>query len=180
MSVHSSYSLGPVVFSHLEIEQAVMQYAQKINKLYHGKKLVVIGILNGAVFFVVKFLQHLQIDIELDFLAVSSYQSQSKKEKIKFYKEIKLDLRDKNILVLEDIIDSGSTCRLVGEFIQTFAPRSLRFCSLISLQSAQNRSTNYDFLFQTTPRWLVGFGLDINEQYRHLPDIHELILGKPS
>lgn len=122
--------LHEVVFSHSLIISRIEEYARFLNQFYAQKKLCIIIVLNGAAFFAVHLISNLTMEIEIDFIAVSSYRFNSKKE-TKFYKELKINVTNRHLLVVEDIVDSGQTFQIVRRFAQDLKPQSIRFCSLV-------------------------------------------------
>lgn len=132
--------LKEIIFSNKLILEKISEYAKKLNKIYAKEKLVIISVLNGSVFFTTRLASLLKIDLEIDFIAVSSYNDNKKKSKTHFYKELKINIANKNVLIIEDIIDSGKTIGLVYEFLKKLNPKHIRLCSLI--MSGKNRKTN--------------------------------------
>ena len=168
--------LNQIVFSHRLIIDKIEAYARLLNKTYAGKKLFIITVLNGAAFFAIHLISNLTMNVEMDFIAVSSYQKNSKRE-AKFYKELKIDVQNQHLLVIEDIVDTGQTFQIVHQFVQNLKPKSVRFCSLVKGFKITNQHlpSKIDFLLTLQEDlWIVGFGLDFNEQFRNLKDIYSL------
>lgn len=168
--------LDKVVFPHALILGKIKEYANFLNTTYSGKKLFIITVLNGAAFFAVHLISSLTLEVEIDFIAVSSYQANFKK-KAKFYKEIKINVTNQHLLIVEDIVDSGETLQRVADFAQTLKPKSVRFCSLVKGAKIKQAllPTPIDFLLTLpTDVWIVGFGIDFEEKFRNLKDIYSL------
>lgn len=122
--------LDQIIFPYSLIIKSIEKYATFLNKFYHHQKLSVIAVLNGAAFFAVHLISNLVVDVEVDFVAASSYQGGTK-TKTKFYKETKIDITNRHLLLIEDIIDTGKTARIVYDFFLTLKPRSIRLCALV-------------------------------------------------
>ncbi len=172
--------IGKVRFSHQEILNAIKQYAEKINRLYDGKELLIISVLTGAIYFTVHLTYYLKVNFNLDFVAASSYRGAEQTKKVKFHKQT-IPLKNKNVLVLEDIVDGGLTMKTIMQYVVSQKPKTIRFCSLVSFLTLKNDGQYIiDYLFSSINKpWLVGFGFDYCSRYRNLPDIHEFF-PKPS
>ena len=172
--------LDQVVFTRHLIMAKIRKYAQFLNQTYQQQNLVIIAVLNGAAFFLVYLTRYLKINFQLDFVAVSSYQSNSKKA-IKFYKEIKINVANQNLLLVEDIVDSGQTCQIIYQFFQKLQPKSIRFCALVKGFQVKKEQLPcaVDFLLSLPQNvWIVGFGIDFEEQFRNLADIYSIRWSK--
>lgn len=166
---------GDIVFSRLEIEDRVAALARTISQDYRGHNPVLIGTLKGSFVFLADLVRHLDLAVKVDFARLSSYRGKISSGKISFLYKPRIYLRDQDVLVVEDIVDSGLTARSLIQFLEHEQPASLRLCALIDKPWYRERAVEIDYLGFTAPdKFLVGYGLDYNEEYRHLPDIYAL------
>lgn len=164
------------LYSQREIQKRVKELAGSISKDYREEELIVIGVLKGAFVFMSDLVRNLSIPVKLDFVRLASYGSQSKRQgKIRFTKAIELPIRDKHILVVEDIVDSGLTLKFLQEFLNKENPKSVRICALIDKTERREVPITIDYFGFSIPKgFIVGYGLDFDEQYRHLPGLYHL------
>lgn len=167
-----------VMISADEIQAKVKQLGEKINHHYaqSDKELVLIGLLRGSVIFMADLCRCIEKPHELDFMTVSSYGSSTVSSRdVKILKDLDGEIHGKDVLVIEDIIDSGNTLSKVLEILQTRQPNSIELCTLVSKPSRREIDLEVKFLgFEVEDRFIVGYGLDYNQQYRHLPFIGEI------
>jgi hypoxanthine phosphoribosyltransferase len=165
------------LFTRREIQNRIKDLAKAISRDYKNEELVLVGILKGAFIFLSDLARHLTIPVKLDFVRLASYGSQTKSQgKVKITKSIELPIRDKHILIVEDIVDSGLTLRYLLDFLQKENPRSIRICALIDKTERREVSLAIDYVGFSIPKgFLVGYGLDFDEQYRHLPALYHLV-----
>ena len=164
------------LYSPREIQKRVKELARIISKDYKEEELVLIGVLKGAFVFMSDLARNLTIPVKLDFVRLASYGSGSKSQgKIRFTKAIELPIRGKHILVVEDIVDSGLTLKFLQEFLKKENPKSVRICALIDKNERREVSITVDYCGFSVPKgFIVGYGLDFDEQYRHLPGLYHL------
>ena len=169
--MHSELSL---LVSHGVIEENVSRLAAQITADYRGRPLVAIGILKGAFIFMADLVRQIGIPLEIDFMAVSSYGSGTESSRcITMVKEPSSDVRGKDVLVVEDIVDSGNTVSFVMQHLRARGACSVRLCALADKPSRRETCVVIDYLGFTVPdRFLVGYGLDFDNKYRCLPDIY--------
>jgi hypoxanthine phosphoribosyltransferase len=162
-----------VLITSEQIEARTKELAEQINRDYAGKELVVVCILRGAVIFCADLFKRLEMDAELDFLALSSYGAgTSSSGEVKLIKDMTSPVKDKNVLVIEDIIDTGLTLSYILELIWARKPASVKLCSLLDKPSRRLVKLSGDYVgFEIPNEFVVGYGLDYNEKYRNLPDI---------
>jgi hypoxanthine phosphoribosyltransferase len=164
------------LYSQREIQKRVKELALSISKDYKKEELILIGVLKGAFVFMSDLARNLSIPVKLDFVRLASYGSQSQSQgKIRLTKSIELPIRDKHILVVEDIVDSGLTLKFLQEFLMKENPRSVRICALIDKSERREVPITVDYCgFSISKGFIVGYGLDFDEQYRHLPGLYHL------
>ena len=167
-----------ILISAEEIQTKVQELGQKINAHYANsdKELVLIGLLRGSVLFMADLCRTIHKPHELDFMTVSSYGGGTVSSRdVKILKDLDGEIRGKDVLVVEDIIDSGNTLNKVMEILQTREPNSIELCSLISKPSRREIELEVKFMgFEIEDKFIVGYGLDYDQKYRHIPFIGEI------
>lgn len=167
------YKLTGVMFSQEEIEAKVIELAKQIEKDYKGQDLLLVGILKGASVFVADLMRNIDLNVNIDFMSVSSYGSGTVSSgTVKILKDLDVDIKDKNVLIVEDIIDSGITLRNLYDTLMTREPRSLKLCTLLNKPARKKVDVDVDYVgFVIEDKFIVGYGIDYDEKYRNLPYI---------
>ena len=167
-----------IMISSEEIQAKVKQLGEKINAHYaqSDKELVLIGLLRGSVIFMADLCRAIEKPHELDFMTISSYGCGTVSTRdVKILKDLDGEIHGKDVLVVEDIIDSGNTLSKVVEMLKTRNPNSIELCTLVSKPSRREIDLEVKFLgFEVEDRFIVGYGLDFDQKYRHLPFIGEI------
>ena len=163
------------LISELEISRQVKKIGRKISKDYKNKDLVLVGILKGSFIFLSDLTRQISIDHEIDLIGASSYKGTSSTGQIIFTKQPDLELENRDILLVEDIVDTGNTLLKIIEFVELLNPRSIKICSLIDKHERREVQIKVDYsCFLLDKGFIVGYGLDYNEKYRNLPAIYDL------
>lgn len=166
--------LKPVVLiTKEEIHREVFRLAQEISIDYQGKNPLLLGILKGSFVFMADLVRLLEIPVEIEFVTLSSYGSAKVNSgKIKFVKGVRSPMKGRDILIIEDIVDSGlSISHLLG-YLNKKKPASVKLCALLDKPARRKIAVPIDYLGITLPdRFVVGYGLDLDEKFRNLPDI---------
>jgi len=164
------------VLSRAEIAQKVKILAQRISEDYAGKELIGIGVLKGSFIFLADLLRELTIPVQVDFVRLASYGSNTTSSgTIRITKETELDIRDRDVLIVEDIIDSGLTIAYLLEHLKSFSPKSLKVCTFIDKTERREVQVPIDYAGLVVEHgFLVGYGLDFDEKYRTLPAIYRI------
>ena len=167
------YKLTGVMLSQEEIENKVTELAKQIEKDYEGQDLLLVGILKGASVFVADLMRKINLNVNIDFMSVSSYGSGTVSSgTVKILKDLDVDIKDKNVLIVEDIIDSGITLRNLYDTLMTREPRSLKLCTLLNKPARKKVDVNVDYVgFVIEDKFIVGYGIDYDEIYTNLPYI---------
>jgi len=165
--------LKKVLLSEEQIKITVQELAEKINKDYEGKKLLVVIILKGSFVFAADLIRKINLPLELDFMVVSSYGAGTESSGIvKIIKDLNESVKGKNVLVIEDILDSGITLSNLLEVLKVRQPESLEICTLLNKPERRKAKVNAKYIGCDIPdEYIVGYGLDFDEQYRNLPYI---------
>jgi hypoxanthine phosphoribosyltransferase len=159
-----------------EIKKRVSELAQQIEKDYESKNPVLIGILKGAFVFLSDLVRELNIPLEIDFMSVSSYGSSTRTSGIvKIEKDLDKDIKDRHVILVEDILDTGLTLHYLLETLQARQPASLEVCTLLLKEGKQQVEFSPKYVGFTIPdEFVVGYGLDYAGQFRHLPSIYAI------
>ena len=162
--------ISKTLISKEEIENKISEIATKINDKYEEEELVVIGILNGAFIVVSDLAKQLQLDVTFDFMSIKSYYGSESSGQIKIVKDLEYDITDKNVLIVEDIYDTGLTLSNLKKLLESRNPKSIEiFCMFVKKDVAEDPiEINYSG-FEIGPEFVVGYGLDYNGKYRELP-----------
>jgi len=165
-----------LVLSSQQIHARVAELAAKISADYTGKDLVMIGVLNGAFIFLADLARAVAIPHQIDFIRVASYgQSNTSSGTIQLTKDVEIDIRGKDVLLVEDIVDTGATLAWLTQNFKKRQAASVRICSLIDKKERRETEVAVDYIgFTLEKGFLVGYGLDYAEQYRYLPEIYSL------
>jgi hypoxanthine phosphoribosyltransferase len=165
------------MISQEEIKARVQKTGEQIAEDYKDLDLVLIGVLKGSFVFLADLTREIPIDHEIDLIGASSYEGTKSTKQIVFTKQPDLELEGRDVLLVEDIVDTGNTLLKIVEFVQLLNPRSIRICSLIDKQERREVEINVNYAcFSLDKGFIVGYGLDYNEKYRNLPAIYDLKL----
>lgn len=160
-----------------QIQEQIVKTAKQIDQDYFGKDLVLVGILKGSFLFLSDLSRKISVSHEIDFIGASSYSGTTSTGKIQFTKTPDLNLENRDILLVEDIVDTGNTLVSIIDYIEKKAPNSLKICTLIDKHERRKLNINVNYsCFSLEKGFIVGYGLDYNEKYRHLPAIYDLKL----
>lgn len=162
-----------VLITQDQIRQEVARLAAEISRDYQGKQPLLIGILKGSFVFMADLIRQLQLPVEVDFIKLSSYGSGMETSgKVRVVQGLKAPIKGRDVLVVEDIIDTGLTISFLMDYLRRKKPASLKLCALTDKPSRHRTAVNIDYLGFTVPdKFIVGYGIDWNEKFRHLPDI---------
>lgn len=156
-----------------EVDKRIAEIAANINKDYEGEEIHLICVLKGGVFFTCELSKRLNVPVSMDFMSVSSYGAATKSSGVvKIIKDLDQELEGKNVLVVEDIIDSGRTLSYLLEYLRNQNPKSLRLCTLLDKPDRRVVKVHVDYTcFEIPDEFVVGYGLDYAQKYRNLPYI---------
>lgn len=169
------YNFNEVLISKEQIAQRVKELGEEISRDYAGKELFLVGILKGSVPFLADLMRSisLDVDVEMDFMSVSSYGSATTTSgRIKILKDLDTDISGKNVLIVEDIVDSGLTLNYLKEYLNGRGAESVKIATFLDKPSGRKVELESDYVgFQVGNQFIVGYGLDIAQKYRNLPFI---------
>jgi len=167
-----SHRIRPLI-ERAEIDRRVIDLAGAIDRDHRGSDgLIVIGVLKGAVFFVTDLAEKLTVPVTLDFFQTSSYGSGTSAGELRIKRDIDLSVRGRDVLIVEDIVDTGWTVRTILDLFRFRGARSVRLCSLLDKHEAREVDVPIDYTgFRIGREFVVGYGLDYGERYRNLPYI---------
>lgn len=159
-----------------EIRKKVEAVAQSISFDYQNRDLLLIGVLKGSFVFLADLIRCLTIPVEIDFVGTSSYAGKSVSSgKIRLTKELTANPKDKDILIVEDIVDTGLTLVFLVDYIRSFGPNSVKICTFIDKSERRETEINVDYCCHKVDEgFLVGYGLDYDERYRELSGLYHL------
>jgi hypoxanthine phosphoribosyltransferase len=169
-------AIGEVLVPADDLARRVQELAAQISKDYAGKDLVLVGVLKGAIFFLADLMRALDLQVEVDFMAISSYGSSSKSSGVvRILKDLDADIEDRHVLIVEDIIDSGLTLQYLLRNLAGRNPASLEVCALLIKPGSRQVEFEPKYVgFEIPSSFVIGYGLDHAERYRSLPFIAAL------
>ena len=162
-----------VLISAEALQQRVAELAAQISRDYaSSERLVCVGVLKGSVFFLVDLVKRIDLPVAIDFFQTSSYGSSTSPGEVRIRKDLDLSIRGKDVLLIEDIVDTGYTLRTILDLLRFRGARSVRLCALLDKAAAREVEVQIDYRgFEIEKLFVVGYGLDFDERYRNLPFI---------
>ena len=162
-----------VLLSQEDVDAKIKAIGEQISKDYAGKQVHLVCVLKGGSFFMCELAKRITVPVSLDFMSVSSYGSETKSSGVvKIVKDLDEPIKGKNVLVVEDIVDSGRTLSYLMEMLKDRGPESLRLCTLLDKPERRVVDVHVDYTgFQIPDEFVVGYGLDYDQRYRNLPYI---------
>jgi hypoxanthine phosphoribosyltransferase len=159
-----------ILISDKMLAKRIAELGRAIERDFEGRDMVVVSLLNGTVMFIGDLIRHLSHPLRLDFMGVSSYGKGTESGDLVFTKELRLDVKGRDVLLVDDILDTGRTLRRVLEKLCLLGPRRIRTCVLLDKPSRRVEKVTADYIGFTIPdQFVVGYGLDFAEKYRNLP-----------
>ena len=164
-------AVGEVLIDEVTLAGRVAELGAEVSADYHGRDLLLIGVLKGAVFFMADLMRHITVPCEVDFMAISSYgDSTDTSGIVRILKDLDINIEGRDVLVVEDIIDSGLTLSYLMRNLESREPASLEICALMTKPSRRQIDVPVRYIgFEIPDRFVVGYGLDLAERYRNLP-----------
>ena len=167
------FKITKTMLSEEEIKAKVAELGKKIEEDFEGQDLLVVGKLKGASVFVSDLIRNINLDVNIDFMSVSSYGNSTESSgSVKILKDLDVDIKGKNVLIVEDIIDSGLTLSNLTRELSARDPKSLKICTLLDKPQRRKVDIPVDYVgFVIEDKFIVGYGIDYAEKYRNLPYI---------
>jgi hypoxanthine phosphoribosyltransferase len=174
--VDTDGQIGEILVSAEDLDRRISELAQEISRDYQGRDLVLVGVLKGAVFFLSDLMRLLDVPVEVDFMAVASYGSATKSSGVvRILKDLDAAIEGRDVLIVEDIVDSGLTLQYLLRNLAGRNPRSLEVCALLIKPERQKVELPTRYVgFEIPNRFAIGYGLDYGERYRNLPYVAAL------
>lgn len=159
-----------VLITEQEIASRTRELAEQIQREYNNEEIVIVCILKGATFFAVELAKRIESDTIIDFMKVSSYEGTESTGKINFTLDISEDITGKNVLIVEDIVDTGRTLAYVKKYLESKNPKSVKICTMLNKKERRVIELNPEYVaFDIPDKFVIGYGLDYDEKYRNLP-----------
>lgn len=163
---------GKPLISQQELNRRIKDLGRRISEDYQDRDVVMIGVLKGAFAFFADLVRAVHVPVELDFLVVSSYQSSKSTGRVKIISDLTVDIKGQDVIVVEDIVDSGLTLSFLKKKLLMRHPNSLRVCALLDKPERRTINVPIEYVGFTVPnKYVVGYGLDYENRYRNLPYI---------
>lgn len=161
-----------VLLSRQQIRSKIGELAAAIEKDYRGKNPLLVGVLKGSFIFLSDLVRALTLPLEIEFVRLSSYVGRDTSGRVEVVQDVRVPIESRHVLVVEDIVDTGLSLRVLLEHLRQKNPASLKLCALLDKPSRRKEPLSIDYLGFTIPNlFVVGYGLDCDEKFRHLPDI---------
>ena len=162
--------IARILITDQQLARRIRALSRELERDFAGRELVVVAILNGTVLFLADLIRHLSLPLRLDFVGVSSYGAGTESGELVFTKELRLDVRGRDVLLVDDILDTGRTMKRVLAKLRPLKPRCIKTCVLLDKPARRVEKVKADYVGFTIPDlFVVGYGLDFAERYRNLP-----------
>jgi len=167
------YDISDILISQEQLQKRVRELGEKITADFQGEEVLLIGILKGSVPFMADLMREIKLDVAIEFMSVSSYGGSTKTSGVvRILKDLDADIKGKNVIIVEDIIDSGLTLSYLKDYLLKRNPACLRICTLLDKPERRKVELRGDYVgFEVEDKFIVGYGLDLDQKYRNLPYI---------
>jgi hypoxanthine phosphoribosyltransferase len=173
-----------ILITDEQLARRIRQMSREIERDFKGREMVIVSLLTGTVMFLGDLIRHISLPLRLDFMGVSSYGAGTESGELVFTKELRIDVRGRDVLLVDDILDTGKTMRRVLEKLCLLGPRRIKTCVLLNKAARRVEKVKADYVgFEIPDFFVVGYGLDFAERYRNLPFVgvlHPHMYRKPS
>ena len=166
-------TIGTVMITQEEILAKAKEIGARITEDYRGGQIVLVGILRGAVLWMADIMKNVDLDMTIDFMAVSSYGAATRSSGVvRINKDLDTDIEERDVIIVEDIVDSGVTLNYLMGYFESRGAKNVRICTLLDKPAGRRVEINVDYIgFTVDDRFIVGYGLDYDQKYRNLPYI---------
>jgi hypoxanthine phosphoribosyltransferase len=173
MAAQGDDLIGDVLLSEAQIQERITELGAEIARDYAGKDPILVAVLKGAFIFMADLARAVQIPLEVDFMAVSSYGASPRSSGVvRIVKDLDIDLHGRHVIIVEDIVDSGLTLRYLRKTFESRGTASLEVCALLVREGNQQAELDLRYIgFRIPPAFVIGYGLDVAERYRNLPHV---------
>lgn len=173
MVTYTSEDIERVMITNDEIQSAIKTLADQINRKYRDRSVVFVGLLKGSLPFMADLIKRIEIPCKIDFICVSSYAGGTKSSgRVNILKDLSQPIRGEDVIIVEDIIDSGHTLEFITEYFKAKSANSIKICTLLDKPARRECNIKVDYsCFEVEDEFVVGYGLDYKEYYRNLPHI---------
>ncbi len=174
--MNNDYQIGTTLITEEQIRVRAKEIGEQITAEFRGQEVLFIGILKGAILWLADVVKNVSLDTKLDFMAVSSYGAETRTSGVvRIVKDLDSSIEDKNVIIVEDIVDSGITLNYLKGYLNGRKPKSLKICTLLDKPAGRRIEIQADYVgFEVEDKFIVGYGLDYNQKYRNLPYISYL------
>ncbi|MEA4986797.1 MAG: hypoxanthine phosphoribosyltransferase [Anaerovorax sp.] len=171
------YEFGEILISEEQLRERTKELGKQITEDYKGESILAVCILKGAVLFMTDLIREIDLDVMIDFMSVSSYGASTKSSGVvRILKDLDTAIEGKNVLIVEDIVDSGLTLKYLKDYLLGRKPKSLKICTLLDKPARRTADVTADYFgFEVGDQFIVGYGLDYNQKYRNLSYITCLV-----
>lgn len=161
-----------VLIPHEKIQQRVAELGRQINADYQGRSLVMVGVLKGSFMFLADLIRHIDVPLRIEFIGTKSYEGTTSSGQVQLTKDLDRPVIDEDVLLVEDIIDTGLTLNYLKHVLEQRQPRSLKTVAFLDKPSRRRIDAQGDYVgFTIEDKFVIGYGLDYEQQYRNLPDL---------
>ena len=168
-------AVAEILVSEEKLQERVSGLANQIKSDFKNSDLIVVGLLTGTIVFLADLIRKIDLPLRLDFIGISSYGNDTESSELVFTKELKIDVKNQDLLIVDDILDTGKTLKIVIDKLKTMQPRKISTCVLLSKKARRKYEIPADYVgFEIPNEFVIGYGLDYAEQYRNLPFIGAL------
>ena len=174
--MNNGETVGEIMITEEEIRKRAGEIGEQIGRDYAGESVLLVGILKGAVPWMVDIMKSISLDVEIDFMACSSYGAATKSSGVvKINQDLDSDIKGKNVIIVEDIVDSGTTLKYLKNYLANRGTKSIKICCMLDKPDGRKVEIAADYVgFKVDDLFIVGYGLDANQKYRQLPYISYL------
>lgn len=169
-------TIGKILYSEKDIQKRAKEIGRQISKEFQGEEVILLGTLKGAVMWMAELMKYITCDTEIDFISASSYGSaMSSTGIVKIKKDIELDIYNKNVIIVEDIVDTGYTLEFLKNYLADRNPKCVKVCTMLDKPSRRKNQLKADYIaYEVEDLFVIGYGLDYAQKYRNLPYISYL------